>query len=246
MDYEVDELALYFGNDYVLNEYITIHQPTVGEIARYGEKRYLGLIHTLTSTPSDMISVLWDIGIDWEEISEFELFYLLISRWVNPEDTKILLGDLRLCDFNLYKNENDEVVMKNGDCIIDMNIHRIMTDVIRKMHGLKRNVKRAANRITKEMMIEVDRDDRFIASKSKFESQLKSLVSAMINSPGFKYGLKEVQDMPYCAFMDSVSRILAINRADALSIGGVCGMADLSKIPKKDWNWLRNLDKDDK
>ena len=127
MDYDIDELSLYLGNDYHLNDYITIHQPTIGEVARFGEQKYLNLVHTLVCIPSDIISLLWDVGIDWEEMSEFELFYLFISRWVNPDDSKILLGDLRLCDFDLYKNENGEVIMrdKNG-VIIDANIYRIL------------------------------------------------------------------------------------------------------------------------
>lgn len=242
MNGEVDELGLYFGDDYKVNDHITIHQPTVGEIASFGEKRYLGLVHTLTCIPSDIISLLWDAGIDWEEVEEFELFYLFISHWINPDDSKILLGDLRLCDFDLYKNENGDVSMKNGDIIIDMNIYRIIVDTIRKMHGLKKKVRKAGNKYTKEIMIEVDRNDREEAAKKPFESQLKNLVSAMINSAGFKYGLKEVRAMPYSAFMDSVNRVLAIKHADTLSMGGVSGMCDFSKVPKDQWNWLRDLE----
>ena len=123
-----------------------------------------------------------------------------------------------------------------------MNIYRIIVDTIRKMHGLKKKVRKAGNKYTKEIMIEVDRNDREEAVKKPFESQLKNLVSAMINSAGFKYGLKEVRAMPYSAFMDSVNRVLAIKHADTLSMGGVSGMCDLSKIPKDQWNWLRDLE----
>lgn len=244
MDYEIDELAIYFGDDYIVNDYIRIHQPTIGEIARFGERRYFGTVQTLTSIPSDMISILWDIGIDWEEITEWQLFYLFIANWLKPEDTKIIFGDLRFCDFELAKNENDEVIMRNGNCIIDTNIYRIITEVLRKMHGIKKKPRKAANKITKEVMIEVDRDDRRIAARTPFESQLKDMVSAMVNSSGFKYGYKEVQNIPYSTFMDSVERILAIKRADVLSMGNVSGMADLSKVPRKEWNWMRNLGKD--
>lgn len=242
MNSEVDDLSLYFGDDYKVNDYITIHQPTVGEIAMFGEKRYLGLVHTLTCIPSDIMSLLWDGGVDWEEISEYELFYLFISKWISPDDSKILLGDLRLCDFNLFKNANGDVIMKNRDIVIDMNIYRIIVDTVRKIHGLKKKVRKAGNKYTKELMIDVDRNDREEAAKKPFESQLKNLISAMINSSGFKYGLKEVREMPYSAFLDSVNRVLAIKHADTLSIGGVCGMADLSKIPKKEWNYFRTLD----
>ena len=37
--FEIDQLQLYFGDPYVINNNITIFQPTVGEIMKYGEKR---------------------------------------------------------------------------------------------------------------------------------------------------------------------------------------------------------------
>lgn len=242
---EIDELALYFGDDYRINEHIIIHQPTLGEIVEFGEARYRNVVYTLVRIPSDMISQLWDNGINWEEVGEFELFYTYLSKVLRPQDTSILLGNLRLCDFELYENQNGDIVMRNNDgVVIDANIYRLMTEAIRKMHGIQRKVRRAANSFTRDLMIEVDRSDREEAAKKPFHSQLKNYVSAMVNSAEFKYNLKEIREMPYSAFLDSVNRVLAIKRASALSLGGVCGMADLSKIPKQDWNWLRNLDED--
>lgn len=51
--YEVDELALYFGDPFVINDKISVLQPTVGQIAEYGERKYFSVVHTLTSIPSD-------------------------------------------------------------------------------------------------------------------------------------------------------------------------------------------------
>ena len=50
---ELDALSLYFGDPYVLNDYITVFQPTIGELAKYGERKYFSMIHTLTAIPSD-------------------------------------------------------------------------------------------------------------------------------------------------------------------------------------------------
>lgn len=239
---EVDELKLYFGFDYQINEHITIRNPKVRDIVEFGEAEYFSLVSLLAATPSDFISPLADCGIDWEKLTDYEFFHSLISKWVSPESTKILLGDLNLQKMVLMKNKYDEIVMvgDNG-LLIDANIYRIIADTIRKIHSLERNVRKAGNAFTKELMIEVDRDDRRRAAEKPFKSMLRNTVSAMINMPGFKYGLNEILDMPYMAFMDSVNRMLAIKRADTLSMGSVCGMADLSKIPKKDFNWLRDL-----
>lgn len=60
----LDDLQLYFGNDYKINEKITIKQPTIGDIVDFGEEKYFSMAQTLTSIPSDMKSVLWDMKID--------------------------------------------------------------------------------------------------------------------------------------------------------------------------------------
>ena len=50
---DVDELQLYFGDDYVINDYIKITQPTIGQVVDYGEAQYVSMVHTLTAIPSD-------------------------------------------------------------------------------------------------------------------------------------------------------------------------------------------------
>jgi hypothetical protein len=52
IDLEVDELLLYFGDDYVINDKIRIHQPLIGEIVSC-EREYFSMVHTLTAIPSD-------------------------------------------------------------------------------------------------------------------------------------------------------------------------------------------------
>lgn len=71
---EFDELQAYFGEDYVVTDKIRVHSPTLGDVIKYGERRYYSLLYLLTAIPSDMKSYLFDAGIDYEEISDFDLF----------------------------------------------------------------------------------------------------------------------------------------------------------------------------
>ena len=50
---EADDLKLYLGDDYIINENIKIMQPTVREIAEFGEKEFFSVVHTVTAIPSD-------------------------------------------------------------------------------------------------------------------------------------------------------------------------------------------------
>lgn len=51
--FEIDQLQLYFGDPYVINEKIIIRQPNIGQIMEYGERKYYQMVHTITAIPSD-------------------------------------------------------------------------------------------------------------------------------------------------------------------------------------------------
>ena len=70
----VDELKIYRGADYVINDKITIHQPTLGEIEEFGESLYFSSVYSITATPTDMKWQLHLIGDNWNEVTDFELF----------------------------------------------------------------------------------------------------------------------------------------------------------------------------
>ena len=100
IDFEVSDLELYFGDDYVINDMIKIHQPTIGEVVNYNEAQYFSTVHTLTAIPSDLKSQLWDMGLDWCEVEDFELF-MMLSQTMTPDRTALLFGNI---DFSNNKN----------------------------------------------------------------------------------------------------------------------------------------------
>ena len=50
---DVDELQLYIGDDYVINDKIRVLQPTIRQIAEFGEKEFFSVVHTVPPIPSD-------------------------------------------------------------------------------------------------------------------------------------------------------------------------------------------------
>lgn len=50
---DVDELFLYMGGDYIINDHIKVHQPTIGELVDFGEAAYFSVLYTLVAIPSD-------------------------------------------------------------------------------------------------------------------------------------------------------------------------------------------------
>lgn len=241
-----DELQIYRGKDFFVSNGIIIHQPTIGEICDFGEQKYWSLIHLITCVGADMKFQLYDAGIDYTKISDFELFYNFLYKGITKKSSSIILGELDFQNFALYsKRDSDEVVLYDdtNDITIDEYTYLLMADFIRKMHGFKRDNKIPANESTKQILID-DARDEYNANKNKeYHSQLKNMVSTMINCEGFKYNHGQVWDMKINAFMDSVKRISKIKNADVLFQSGYSGYGiNLKDVDKKQLDWLGELD----
>lgn len=236
----VDEIQLYFGDDYVVNDQITIRQPLLGDIIACGEAAYFSMVHTLTAIPSDMKSQLFDIGIDWMEIQDFDLFCML-SQTLTPDKTGILFGDLDFSKLRPFKNKEGNVVLadKEAGIIIDEDIYSSIVGYLRKLHNITPKVERAKNQITKQVLIDDDRR-KIAANKNKpFKSYLMPLISAVKVRQG--YTRDYIRNMGFYEFFDDVARLQIINNADHLLSSVYSGNIDMKKLKKEELNWMREI-----
>ena len=89
----LDPIRLYRGADLPLTDKISLRLPTLGDVVDLGEERYFNVVQMLTAIPSDMKAPLWDVGIDWTEFSDLEMFAVMTAN-LPPDETRIFLGDL--------------------------------------------------------------------------------------------------------------------------------------------------------
>lgn len=243
-----DELKLYRGLDYTISDQIIIHQPTLGEICDYGEQDYYSMIYQLTATPQSMKAQLWDMGIDYTSITPYELFYSLLYRLYPQQKTSILFGALDFTQFQVMQSTEDDSIflyqiMEDQPVIIDEFTYHMIMDYLRQVHNIEKDETVPANEHTKQILIEDAREQLERSKHMEFHSQLKNLVSAMINCEGFKYNHGEVWNMKINAFMDSVKRISKIKNAHLLLQSGYSGFGiNLKEISNKQLDWLGELD----
>ena len=297
--YRNDELKIYRGEDFVVSKHIILHQPTLNEICDYGERDYYSMIYNFTATPQSLKVQLWDMGIDYTEITPYQLFYQLLYKMYSQEKTSIIFGDLDFTKFQVMQRKDDESIflyqeVPVGDIynleyefvyhfsnlldasrfvgcevdelieelsksnryndfifdnvqfesvIIDEYTYNMIIDYICKSHFIERDLKRPANNSTKMVLIEDARDEIEQNKNKEYHSQLKNLISSMINSEGFKYNHAQVWDMKINAFMDSVKRIGKIKNADLLLQSGYSGFGvNLKEIDNKQLDWLGELE----
>lgn len=240
----MDKYATLMGKDYAINQYITIRQPSLGEIADMTERNYWSVVSAFTLTPSDIKAALWDKGIDWEKISDFELFASVVTS-LSPDSTKILFGDLDFTKFKLCNSpQTGEIVLVHTESgiIIDAPIHHKIAEFVAFTHAITRRTDKAKNEETKQILIEVNRQD--VQDRNEAvdkDTGLQALVSGMVCYPGFAYTYESIQNITYYQLIQSAQRAQIYTSTIALLQGAYSGMCDTSKIDKTQFNWLRSI-----
>lgn len=249
-EYKYDILKMYFGYDYWVTDKIRIIQPSIGDIVEYGETQFWNVVSMLCANPTSLRLVLWDNGIDWNKISEFELFSLIING-LEKECIKMLFGDI---DFTKFKRVNDKdgklkalVYMPDPTIQINEDIYTRMVGYLRVMFNIHPKVELAKNNSTKEAIIFEERTNlEHELKKQKKELWKKStlfpLISSLLNHPGFKYKKSELKEIGIVEFMDSVKRLQVYESVTSLMTGMYMGMIDTKKMNlKEELNWTKDL-----
>jgi len=267
---EIDAMKLYRGDDLEINEHIKLHIPTLNEVVDIGEKEYFQTVHSLCAVGADLKFQLHDMGIDYTQIGDFEVFALLLPSC----DKRII--DLLFCErinnLKIYKSYDENLkedileqplyeietgkVNKVGNLELFKQMreqakntikitrfhYESIVNALRMIHGLKRNDEVPGNNVTKKLFIEMAREEYESQKDKEFESMLLPLISAMVNSQGFKRNETEVFDMNIFAFLDSVRRIQKIMNASLLYQSGYSGFGvNLKEVNKEDLNWMGKL-----
>lgn len=247
--FDFDRLKMYFGEPYIINGeigQIQINQPKIGDILYFGEKDFYAMLHVFISNTTSYRLQLWDMGIDWNKISDYELFCML-ARNLQVDSTRILFGDL---DFSLFelcgKKVNDEEVItlynRKQKIEIDENTYKHISEYLKAMFNIYPKVEKAKGKTTKEWMIDEDRMMLLNSKKDSNKSTLLPLVSSCVNHPGFKYKLEELKDMGIVQFMDSVQRLQIYESTTALMKGIYSGMINTKDLDKDALNFMRSID----
>ena len=158
----IEYLNLYRGIPFEISKGITLHIPTLGEICKYGEKKYYSMIHTLCSVGVDLCWQLEKINIPFDEISDYILFCKLLSKQYTNKDTSILFDEnLDFSKMNLYLNKEsnsyiliDDESETEDKLIINEEIYFKLITYLREIHHLKRNEKVAGSGSCRRAFIE--------------------------------------------------------------------------------------------
>lgn len=244
---DFNPIALYFGEDYELNDKIIIHQPTIQDFIDYGEGNIYATIAPFTCNTTSYRLPLWDMGIDWNKISEMDLFALLIST-MDFNYSKLIFGNIDFSTFELYeqtlKGEKSIVLYSEKmDLTIDEDTMEKMKKYVQYMfNSTPTEPEFTSNKTLKQDLINNDRQKRLARMKGikSGGATLLSMISFCLNHPGFKYKKSELREVGIVEFLDSVQRLQIYESTHALMSGAYGGFVDTSKINKDEFNFMRD------
>lgn len=224
-----------------INDHIHVVIPTVGDVIE-NEDNYYALVSTITAYPVDMMVQLDDAGIDFSNIDAWELF-ILMFRGIQAQDTSLVFGDLDLSKFKLAFNEqNGEAVLLDteNEITIDRLIHEQIANALRRIHHLKPDMRKPANEEAKKFMIERARAKLKRRRNRVEDSQLETLIIAMVNTEQYKYDFETTKSLTIYQFNESVRQI--INKVDYehRMQGVYAGTIDAKDLSQDDLNWIKH------
>lgn len=252
---EFDNLQMYFGEPYVIDlegvsGSITVYQPTIGDIIAIGEKTFYSTLNVFTTNTTSHKLELWENGIDWNEMSDFELF-CMYKVLINPKVSYLMFKDLDFSKFEIFQKTVDDkvcLVLYNEEEDIEINemVYHHISQYLRNVFNTFPEEKITNDNIMKKWFIDKEKRqltrDKEKLDKGEIDSySIQPVVSACVNHPGFKYKLHELKELGVCAFYDSVKRLQVYENTTALMKGMYSGMIDAKSINADDYNFMKKI-----
>lgn len=241
----LDELKYSIGKEnYKVNQFITVFNPYVYEIRDFGEDQYFSTLHMFTRKPYDIAVELFDMGIDYQAITDWDLFYETIIQ-LPVAYTCILFGKLDFTEFTRCINPKDGskyLQNKNNAAFrIDEAVYRKIVTYLRYVHFISEKVEYdAGNAMAKKFLIDRMRRKQkkllkdLALGKVQKQSQLSNMIKYCVNNCNFKYDYSTVMDLKLCLLYESYYFIAHNKERDNVMSGIYHGVIDTAKMKNKD------------
>lgn len=227
-----------YKRTFPVNDNISIVIPSVGEILD-NEDDYYHNVSAFTSMPVDLMVQLDDAGIDFSKINEYDLFLILFPS-LQELNLSLIFDNIDFKDLSVIKDEDAGWVVKNlaGDVVINRIIHAQIAAVLRKIHHYEKNTRKPANDEAREYMIERERKKLNRKRNRQQDSELESLIIAMVNTEQYKYDFETTRELSIYQFNESVRQIIKKVDYSNRMHGVYSGTISVKDLSQDDLNWL--------
>lgn len=244
MNTNIDELKYSIGGEnFRVNNYITVYSPYVYEVKDFGEEQYFNVLNLFTRKPYDIAVELFDAGIDYQSITDWDLFLGTINQ-VPIELTCILFGKLDFTEFvpSINKENNIKCLINkfNNNICIDEVIYRQIVTYLRFIHFISEKVEYdVGNSMAKKFLIDRMRRKQkkmlkdLELGKIKKQSQLANMIKYCVNNSNFKYDYSSIMNIKLNLLYESYYFIVHSDERNNVMSGVYHGTIDTSKMKDK-------------
>lgn len=248
----MNKLSLLGRKIHKINDLITIRIPKVDEIwgsKNSHEKEYLAMASLFIQTPTDMMIELDDMGLDWTEISEYDLFVITMSAFLaNKNNTvsstmwdSVFIGlDHTNISMQIDKAGTEYIfVNSNGEVIFDKRIYELISEALCNILFTTKNREYAKvpEKDTRRYILDRARLKRKRHlerlnnnTETTSSSVLDGIILFLVNHRDFKYDFETVKKLSVYDLYASFKQINKNQEVDGLMTGYWYGNVDLSKI----------------
>ena len=210
---------------------LSVRIPTVGEILD-NEQLYYSLIYSLTATPYQYMVQLDDMGIDFTQITDYQLFMMLFLVFAKG-DLSILFGDIDLSDMIVKTSPQNGLPIlysPRNQITIDEFVYNLIVNVIRKINNLKRENRKPENESARKYLLEKNRKKQKRNAKKPYDPYLEKLIVALVNTSEFPYDYDSCMNLSIYKFNQSFKQIQHKIAFDNTMIGVYAGTVDISRL----------------
>lgn len=233
----IEKLSLIGRKSLKYDENIVINIPTIRQICE-DNSAFWNDVNLFTHTPSDMISELDSVGIDFEKISDYDLFIFLflMDKKIRTEKKSILFTNFSFWELEVQNINNSAFLSdKDGKTIINESIYNDVSKIIAMITGCEKTKKKKfGNAYAKKKRIEQDykQKEKSRTQKAENSNVLDGIILRLVCNANFPYNFETIQDVTIYDLIQSLRQIDKDIQVSDLMQSRLVGN-DLSKLPPK-------------
>ena len=227
---------------YKVNDDVAINIPTIGQIKycedKDDEQLFWEEVSLFTKVPTDMISELDYIGLDFETMSDYDLFTILFQAKKDSGVFKsILFKDFSLFDLDARSISGRVVLVdEKGKEIINEQVYNEISEIVCVIVGHEKTKKKKfGNAYAKKKRIEQDYKNKAKAIKSNGKAKhgldmLDRIIIRLVCNANFPYDYDTIKNITIYELIMGLKQIDKDIQVTDLMQSRLVGN-DLTKIP---------------
>lgn len=233
LEVDIDYNKFYSNKDIIINEFITIKHPTMGEILDIGEENFYQNIEIFITRPYDHLVSLFESGYSFLDINQYEFFINLFSV-CSKDRYSWVLGNY---DFEILKDDKNKLFLynKENDLFIDEYLYYQIHKYLCVMLNIPDVTAKPGNKQALKMLVRMKKRQQkkqtILNKRSVFSNYIGSLLSC-----GFDY--KEIYEMRIFNVIETVNRIRLRDNLNNVIYGMYSGNINPKDINLDNYEWV--------